>query len=281
MTIAIAHPELATPQAGTGLGALQRSARLWWGVTLLGQWAFLVYLAGFYVRAIAVGHPEHWNRNHAILKGYAPGDPAWNAYFGAHVVLAAVIAFGGALQMVPALRERFRGFHRWNGRAFVVTAIGGAVTGLWMTLVRHVGVSGGNAAGLVALTLDALLILGFAALAWRAALARRYAAHRRWALRLFVAANGVWFLRLGLFGWYLMTGGLGMTDALDGPANIVMDFASFLLPLAVLEAYLRSGQSRSPRARQAAAAAVLAGTAYMALGIFALTAFQLHVLLRA
>jgi hypothetical protein len=277
MTTTMASHELSAPR--TGLSLIRHSARVWWGVTLLGQWAFMSYLVGFYVRAILVGHPEHWNRRHADLKFFVPGDHAWNLYFGAHVVLAAVIAFGATLQMVPSLRERFRGFHRWNGRTFVVMAMGGAVTGLWMTLVR--GVDLGGPGGRVALTIDAVLILVFATIAWRRARARRFVEHRRWALRLFMVANGVWFLRLGVFSWNLMTGGVGMTDKFDGPTDIAMSFASFLLPLVILEAYLSASQSRSPAARNAAAIAVLAGTAVMALGIFALSRGELRFLLRA
>jgi hypothetical protein len=196
------------------------------------------------------------------------------------VLLAAVISFGGVLQMVPHIRRHAIGFHRWNGRAFMLTALGGGITGLWMTWVRGVGVGGDDQLGLFALSLDAGLIVAFALLAWIRVRQRDIKAHRRWALRLFMVANGVWFLRLALFGWYLLTGGFGVTDNLDGPVNLVMDFACYLLPLALLELYLRVKDSDAPFGKTAVAVALLASTAYMCAGIFALTMNELPLVLR-
>jgi hypothetical protein len=267
-------------KASWGTRALTFASTVWWTVTFIGQWLFLCYIAGFYGRAIVTGNIQDWNRNHDLFKGYVAGDTAWNVYLGAHVMLAAVIAFGGVLQMIPQIRRKALAFHRWNGRVFLFTALGGGVTGLWMTLVRGAGVSGNSKLGVIALTVDAALIVVFAAMAWVRARQHNIYAHRRWALRLFMAANGVWFLRIGLFGWYLLTGGFGLTDNLDGPVNIIMDFASYLLPLVVLELYLRSKESSTARGNIAMAAALLAGTAYMCAGIFALAMYELPMALR-
>jgi hypothetical protein len=261
--------------------SLTVAATTWWAATLVGLWMFLFYIAGFYGRAIVTGNVQDWNRNHDLFKGYVPGDTAWNLYLGAHVLLAAVIAFGGVLQMVPQIRRHAIGFHRWNGRAFMLTAFGGGITGLWMTWVRGVGVSGDGKLGLVALSLDAGLILAFTLLAWVRVRQGDIGAHRRWALRLFMVANGVWFLRLGLFGWYLLTGGVGVTDNLDGPVNLIIDFACYLLPLALLELYLRTKDNGAPFGKMAVAAALLASTAYMCAGIFALTMYELPLVLRS
>lgn len=258
-------------RSSIGERALKFSAVAWWAVTFIGQWMFLYYVVGFYGRAIITGHIENWNRNREIFKGYVPGDMAWNAYFGAHVLLASVIAFGGVLQLVPQIRRHAVAFHRWNGRAFMLTALGGGITGLWMVLVRGVSVSGNGQLGVVALTLDAALILAFAAIAWRRSYVGDVRSHRRWALRLFMVANGVWFLRLGLFGWYALTGGAGLTDQLDGPVNFILDFASYLLPLACLEFYLRAKDGESHGGKLTAAIVLLTCTAYMCVGIFVLT----------
>jgi uncharacterized membrane protein len=275
VTSALNLASRAPSRSGSGEGLLAGAAGLWWFVTILGQWAFLAYLAGFYVRAELVGAPQRWNLNHDLFRGFVAADPAWNLYFGAHVTLAAVIAFGGVVQMVPQIRERALWFHRWNGRAFMLTAAGGALTGLWMVWARGIGVSGSTKLGLVAISLDAVLILVFAAAAWVLARTGKIERHRRWALRLFMAANGVWFLRLQLFGWYILAKGVGLTDHLDGPMNIVFDFASYLLPLAVLELYLRARASAHAGLRLAASAVLLGCTAYMAVGIFALSTMEL------
>jgi hypothetical protein len=255
--------------------ALRAATALWLAVTLVGQWLFFWYLAALYVGAIVSGHPEQWNRNASLFKGYAPGDTAWNVQFGAHVAMAAVIAFGGSLQLVPQIRARALALHRWNGRAFMVTALGGAITGLWMALWRRVGLSGGSL-GRIAITVNALLIIVFVVQAWRAARARRIDAHRRWALRLFMVANGVWFLRLALYGWYLLTGGVGLTDDLDGPVNLVFDFGSYLVPLGVLELHLRARDGGGAGSKLTAAGVVVLATVSMAVGVFALTAAHLR-----
>jgi hypothetical protein len=261
-----------------GRGALKAATRLWFAVTVIGQWAFLYYLAGYYGLSLVTGHLQNWNRNRMFHPGYVPGDTAWNLYFGAHVLLASVIAFGGVLQMIPQVRERAPGFHRWNGRAFMVVALTGATSGLWMTWVRHVGVSGGASLGEFATSIDAVLIYVCCAVAWVLVRRRQTDLHRRWALRLFMVANGVWFLRLGIFGWYVLTGGVGMTDNMTGPADVVISFASYLLPLAVLELYLRAKDRGSFGSRIATATVVLLSTAYMCVGIFALAMLQMRLL---
>jgi hypothetical protein len=271
-------PLLVVPRAGArARRALRIATACWFAVFVVGQWAFLWYLGGFYVRAVVTNHIDQWNRNHSIYRGYIAGDPAWNRSFGAHVVLAAILAFGGVLQLTPRLRTRAAWIHRWNGRAFLVCAIGGALGGLWMTEVRHIGVSGKNSLGEIAICLNATLILAFAALTWRTMRTGKPAAHRRWALRLLMVTNGVWFLRLGLYGWHLLTGGLGVGDNLDGPVAFAFDYASYLLPLAVLELYLRAAAA-GPRHKLIAVGVLLAVTAYMVVGIFALTAAHLPLL---
>jgi uncharacterized membrane protein len=261
-----------------GRGVLRGATRLWFTVTVIGQWAFLYYLAGFYARALVTGHLTDWNLNPMFHPGFVATDPAWDVYFGAHVLLATVLAFGGVLQMIPRLRERAPAFHRGNGRAFMVTALTGALSGLWMVWARGVGVSGGNEIGRAAISLDALLIITCCAVAFALIRRHRIEQHRRWALRLFMVANGVWFLRLGVMGWYLLTGGVGMTRNLDGPVNLVIDFACYLLPLAVLELYLRARDGGSFGGRIAAAAAVLASSAFMCVGIVALALVQMPLL---
>ncbi len=260
-----------------GRATLTVATRLWFLVMLIGQWAFLYYLAGFYVRSIVTGHPEEWNLNHMLPRGYVAADPHWDLYLGVHVMLAAVIAFGGTLQMIPWIRAHAPGFHRWNGRVFMLTALGGGLTGLWMLWMRGADLGGGTV-GNISLTLDSLLIVVFGAIAWARVREGRIEAHRRWALRLFMVANGVWFLRIEVFGWYLLTGGIGLGENLTGPAGLCFGFASYLLPLALLQLYLRARDGGSYGARITAAALVSLSTAYICVGTFGLTMAQLPLL---
>lgn len=122
-----------------------------------------------------------------------------------------------------------------------------------------------NLPGALGITLDALLILGFGWLAWRSARAQRFAAHRRWAIRLFVVASAVWFMRVGYMAWGIATGGAGIGKAMDGPFDLFLAFANSLLPLAVAELYLRAGARGTPAARRGVAALLaLAGLVILA-----------------
>src|SRR5512141_1811037 len=105
--------------AGRFAGAnavLDAAARIWFATALLGQWAFLYYIAGFYDVATLRGDFALWNTNTHLLKGYVIGDTAGNLAFAFHVLLAAIVTFGGALQLISQSRARLHSVHRWNGR---------------------------------------------------------------------------------------------------------------------------------------------------------------------
>jgi hypothetical protein len=53
-----------------------------------------------------------------------------------HVLAGAVLSAGGLLQLLPWLRRRMPGWHRWNGRVFLVLALAGTLSGLFLTWVR-------------------------------------------------------------------------------------------------------------------------------------------------
>lgn len=242
--------------------ALNAAAAVWLGAALIGQWLFLAYIAAFYGSSIATGNLEAWNRLAAIgaTQTYRPGDAVGNTAFAAHALAAGIIAFGGALQLMPAVRRRWPTFHRWNGRVFLTTVVGLSLSGFYLVWVRN------KDPGLGSTTINGVLILAFAALALRAALQRDIASHRRWALRLYLVSNAQWFLRVGVFGTFVGARGLGVKL----PGDLVFTtwtFACFLLPLAVLELYLRAGDSSRPAARYAAAGVIGALTLLMAVGI--------------
>ncbi len=251
---------------------LSGAACVWFFTALVGQWTFLYYIAAFYDAATLRGDFAAWSRNTFLLKGYVAGDTSGNLAFATHVLLASIVTFGGAMQLVSQARPWLRPFHRWNGRMFVATAIAGALSGLYMIWVR--GSRANFTAGL-ATSLDALLIITFAVLAWRAARARAFATHRRWALRTYIAANGVWFQRVGVFGWIVFNNNVavGMTKVFDGWFDLSWAFACYLLPLALLELYLRVKDRAQANGRYAMAAGLLLLTAVMGFGIYSAFAF--------
>ena len=238
--------------------ALNTAARLWFGVALIGQWAFVYYIANFYGPSTLSGDFHAWSRNTNLVKGYVAGDTAGNVFFGAHALLAAVIAFGGALQLVPRIRARAMIVHRWNGRLFMLTALGVAFSGLYLIWVRG---SSPTFLGAMATSLNAVLIIAGVALAWRAALIRDITAHRRWALRAYLVANGQWFFRVGVFAMALLA------PRLVNAFFVWWGFGCTLAPLAVLELYLLARDRGGPGGRLAMAGGLAALSVLTALGV--------------
>jgi hypothetical protein len=220
-----------------------------------GQLLFTAFILLFYYPSSLSGDFAAWNTK-PLIKGFVAGDASGNLFFAVHVLMAAVITFGGLIQLVPAIRGRWPQVHRWNGRLYLASALMLSLGGLWLTWGRGTWL---NLIGAAGITLDALLILAFAAMAYRAARARRFADHRRWALRLFAVASAVWFMRVGYMAWGVATGGAGIGKAMDGPFDIFLAFANSLLPLAVTELYLRAGARGTPAARNGVAALLAIG----------------------
>ena len=231
------------PPAGT---ALRAAAGLWFLVTLLGQWVFLYRIVGQYGAATVSGHFADWERHNLLYKGYVAGDTLGNLAFASHVTLAAVVTFGGLLQLIPQVRARAIAVHRWNGRAFLVAAAIASAGGLYMVWVRHATAGPVNSYGV---SLNAVLNLVFVPVTWLAARRGDIERHRRWALRTFMVASGVFFKRVAF-----------------GLPEEFFEFASYLSPLAILELYLRASAGRSGNARLAVAIVLLAVVVYMSIG---------------
>lgn len=258
--------DIAAPRAPSThrmrLKSLDAAAAFWFAVMLIGQWIFVYYIAAFYGGATLSGNFAAWNE-HPFVRGHVPGDTIGNLAFASHVMLAIVITFGGTLQLVPQIRARAAWLHRWNGRIFLVTSIIVSLAGFYMVWLRD-----GAAPEFhdLSISFNGALIMLFATLAWRAAAARNITSHRRWALRTLMVVNGVYFIRLIFSGWLLL--------AQSEPSAVtfyIFELASFLLPLAVLELYLRARDGGGPILRTTASAVVFGATAYMAIGTFAFT----------
>lgn len=250
---------------------LRRSAVTWFVVAALGQLAFVWMILAHYGAKTLAGNFVGWN-DKPLIKGYVSGDTIGNITFAVHVLLAALVTTGGLLQLAPAIRTHAPMLHRWGGRLFFSIAIVMALSGLWLTWVRYTYLS--LVSGL-AVSLDGALILSFTTIAWRCAVKRDFAAHRRWALRAFMVVNGVWFLRIGMMAWVLLSGGgLGMNDSLSGPADIVIQFGAYLVPLMVLEAYLRAPASRMRHAKRMIAALIFLAATITVLGVCGAVAFM-------
>lgn len=257
-----------TPKPVTRL--LPWSARAWFVSALIGQWLFAIYVAWTLVRPLLDGEAASVDDTR-LITGHINGDTAGNALLLGHVLAAAIINGIGLLQLLPALRRRFPAWHRWAGRTFMVLSLLAALSGFYMVWIRGSRLSDVSA---VAITLNGLLILLAVAMAWRLAMQRHFAEHRRWAIRAFLLVSGVWSLRLGLMAWLIINHGpRGNTPHLDGGFDSVWVFGCYLIPLAIAELYFRAEKGR--RALQFTAAGMLAAsTALTLLGTYGAFTFM-------
>lgn len=247
--------------------ALRGAAALWLGVAILGQLLFAFYVADFYGRTAARGDWKAWNT--VLVAGHIQGDTVGNTVLATHLLCAVLVMLSGAAQLVPLVRRRWPRVHRWNGRFFLASSAIASVGGVFMIWTRHI--AGDQLTGRLSMSLDALLILVFAALAFRDARARRFDAHRRWALRLFLAVSGVWFFRVGLMFWLAVNQApVGFDpDTFTGPFLTFLGFAEYLIPLAVLELYFTAEKAQNAPCKLAMACGLVALTLMMAVGIAA------------
>ncbi|MBO9709393.1 MAG: DUF2306 domain-containing protein [Caulobacter sp.] len=257
---------LSTTRAAPGVKAgkvLGASATTWFVTAAIGQVLFALYVAMFYGGAALSGNFQKWND--VLVGGYVRGGTVGNLVLAIHLLLAFVITVGGPLQLVPALRARFLPFHRWNGRVYMVTAFVVSLAGIYAVWTR--GTAGGLAMR-AGISLNGLLIVIAAATAWRMVLARRIDAHRRWALRAFILVSGVWFFRVGLMFWILANQGpVGIGKDFDGPFVRFWAYGCYLVPLAVLELYLRAHSGGGKNGRLVMATGLFLLSAITAIGI--------------
>ena len=246
--------------------ALQLSVTGWVLVALVGQWLFALYIAVMYGLPFATGNHEAANQARPIT-GYVAGDTLGNAMLFAHVLPAALLSVCGVLQLLPVLRRRWPMLHRWNGRVFLTMGLLGALSGLYLTWVRGSRLSD---LGAIGITVNGLLIPLAVVLAWRAARAREFVQHQRWAVHAFLLINGVWTFRLYLMGWYLVNQGQkGNTNTLDGPMDLFFSVACYALPMAVAELWFWAQRQRSSKSKWWVTGVLSLGALITLLGVVA------------
>jgi uncharacterized membrane protein len=253
-------------------GLLKASGMFWFLIAMLGQWAFFYYIAAFYGSSTLSGNFEIWNRLEVLGRTpYVAGDTGGNIAYAAHALGAGIIAFGGALQLMPFIRNRFPTFHRWNGRLFLVTVTGLSLSGFYLVWIR--GTSPSFIEGL-STSLNGVLILAFAVLALRMAMARNIASHQRWATRLYLVSNAQWFLRVGVFSYFLINNAIGNQVAFGDPFFKFWTWGCYLVPLAVLQLYYLARDRGGALSRSVVATSLIVMTLLMGVGIFAFSMFS-------
>ncbi|MCO1335995.1 DUF2306 domain-containing protein [Microbulbifer sp. OS29] len=249
--------------------AVNLSVKIWFYIAAIGHTIFFAYILAVFYPPIAESGLYGLKGLH-LPAGFREGDTLGNLASVSHVLLAAIVIGGGPLQLVPAVRRYAPNFHRWLGRSYLLAAVISSIAGLYMTWTRH---TFGNQVSQISIAMDGILILVFAFMAVRTAMARRITEHRRWALRLFLAASAVWFFRVALMGWAMLTGGWGVDwESFTGPFLYALGFGQYLLPLAMLEWYFYcQKRGATPGTQIAFVSALIPLTMFMAIGIFAAT----------
>jgi len=253
---------------GTAQTALRRSVVAWFCTAAIGQWLFLSYVVVVYGSSAWRGALSEWNQH--LSGAYVPGQTASNIAAAAHIVLAVLILGGGPLQLIPQIRARAPRVHRWLGRSYLLAVVSTALAGMYLLAQRDIG----GISLTLSFVLQLLLIVLFAGLALREVRRRNFAAHRRWALRLFMVASAVWFMRIIFMNWMMLTGGVGLnTETGQGPFLDVMAFGQYL-PLLLLELYFCAQRSDRSGPKWAMAAGLALSALLTAAGSAAAFAFM-------
>lgn len=167
---------------------------------------------------------------------FHPGASLSNAGIFAHMALGGVLTFLAPVQALPVLRQRWPWLHRALGYGIAGAALATAAGGL--VYIAAQGTIGGPMMS-AGFALYGLLLGAVAVQTVRLSRARRFKAHRRWAIRLVVLVLASWFYRVQYGLWYLATDGALSNEVFTGGFDRFM-FVGFYLPhLLVLETIFR------------------------------------------
>lgn len=180
------------------------------------------------VLAILTSLPILWRVALPMLDGTAwPKHPAHLAILMIHTVGGlAMLGLGAAGLYIGTTRRAFR-FHRWVGYGYLLIGGAGAVAAIILSVEaphepRSLYIATGTLAS---------VWLAVAAMAWRAARNRRFAAHREWMIRSYVLTWTFVGCRLAMMAdFYPWLGEEGVTAAV---------WVNWIVPLVVCEIALR------------------------------------------
>lgn len=232
---------------------LNNSKKIWFTCLLMAQICFVIYLSlGYGLTGVTTGM-SGWSRLNSTA--YVANDTTGNFMYAVHVLLAIVMIIGGSLQLIPAIRTKHPRFHRYNGRIFVLLACTISMAGIYLILARG---TVGNALMQGLTIFGGCVVILSSLLAIRAAKNRNISLHKIWAIRLYLAANGVLFFRLMIFAWFLTFGTLGVdTTTFTGPTVLAVSICSYVIPLFIAE-LVRYAESTTNKIITIATASIMA-----------------------
>lgn len=246
---------------------LNFSLATWLSVLIFAQLVFVCYLILGYGLSATVSGWSTWNQLNS--SAYVEGDISGNLAYATHVLLAIAMLLGGSLQMLPKVRNRFRKFHRINGRVVVSLACLISLAGMYLIVFR------GTVGNLLLHSLTAfsgVVILLSSFMAIKMARNKDFAQHQAWAIRLYLAANGVLFFRLLMFAWLSIFGTLGInTKDFTGITVVSLSVASYVLPLFIAEWVRYANKHPSPLIVIPCVCLLFGVSAVFLLGLFAIS----------
>lgn len=170
---------------------------------------------------------------------------AWftNGAISIHMVFGALITLLAPIQVVLGWKRSWLKVHRIFGYVFVISSIGTSIAGL-LYIFSH-GSIGGMVMN-VAFAIYGILMLLFSLLTIHFARQHDLVKHEEYAMRLFVLAVGSWFYRACYGAWfYTFKVHVLTTPDFRGPFDYFMDFAFFVIPLLLIEVYIRSRRTET------------------------------------
>lgn len=257
--------------------ALKVSTAIWFITVLLGQWFFFYFIMAFYGSSVINDNMEIWNRWEAFgVTPYKAGDISGNLAFAAHAIGAGIVALGGALQIMPQVRTRFPKFHKINGYAFITTVVCLSLSGFYLVWFRDA--TDPIKLSDIGTSINGVLILAFAYLTISRVIKKDIKNHRKWAIRLFLVSNAQWFLRLGVFSYFVTGTMLGFKPAMGDPFFPMWTFGCFVLPLLTAEMYFYANEKGGAKFKYTVSGIMTALSILMVLGMLGFTPFLLTVL---
>lgn len=245
---------------------LKLSGTLWFVIAIVGQWLFAFYVVAYFGVKLVHSGTVGLSETH-LTGGHIPGDAVGNITIAAHLLSAIVIHGFGPLQLIPRIRSLFPAFHHWSGRAFIAAASIGAISGLYIVLIR------GSGEGILVdatNSITAILILSFSFITIRHAAKRNLDAHHRWALRLFLITSAFWFVRLGVYAsaYYANFTNISFREIIP-TVFATVHIAKIIIPLSILELYLRSTNSSKSVFQYAVAGLITLSALLTSIAIYA------------
>lgn len=153
-----------------------------------------------------------------------------------HIIAATLYSLLGAFQFSPALRARYRTWHRVSGKILVVCGLLVGLTGIWMTVAYAIPerLQG-------PLLLGVRLVVGLAMVAaiwlgWKSVLRRDFASHEAWMIRAYALGQGA-----GMQAVLMLPLIVVMGDVVGWLREILMSLA-WVVNLAVAEWAIRKSR---------------------------------------